>query len=71
MRVGSRNSLSASTKPNDQSSGDAKIVLMIIYSVIETGQIVIGFKGSQGNVPAEADIESAARDHGKGVSRSW
>src|SRR5580698_3765663 len=68
LRVHSQSSIS--TKANDHAGGDTKIVLMIIHSVIETRQIIVGFKGSQSNMPGEADIESATRDHRKRVSRS-
>src|ERR1700678_242965 len=43
---------------------------MIVHAVIETRQVIVGFKGAHGDVPGEANIESAAGDQAESVRRA-
>jgi|HubBroStandDraft_5_1064220.scaffolds.fasta_scaffold61022_2 hypothetical protein len=48
--------LSGPAKPKYHPGRDAKVVLMIVCAVIEMGQVIIGLKGTQADVPGEANI---------------
>ena len=58
------------SKPDDHAGSNAKIILMIIYAVVETCQVIVGFKGSQGNPPGYPDVESASGNHRECISWS-
>lgn len=50
-------------QPQDHAGSGTKIVLMIVYSVVETRHLVVGFNRWQRNVPGELDFEPGARGH--------
>src|ERR1700722_9521255 len=62
--------LVAAAESDDYAGGEAKIVLMIVHAVVEARQVLVGFKGSHGDVPGDANIESAAGDHAESVRRA-
>jgi len=46
------------SEPKDQADTDSQIVLMIVHAVDEVGQIVVGFKRAQREVPVQSEVQA-------------